>query len=61
MNGNEDKTKGTMDDVKGRAQEAIGDLTGNEDTQAEGQANQVKGKGEKFTGDVKNAVNDLTN
>jgi len=60
MSGNDDKIEGTADNLKGRAEEAVGDLTGNEDTQAKGQANQGKGTAEKVTGDVKNTVNDIT-
>lgn len=56
----EDKAQGTTDDLKGRAREAYGDLTGNEDQQAQGQAEQAQGKGEKLVGDVKNAVSDIT-
>lgn len=32
-----------MDDAKGRAKEAVGDLTGDEDLQREGEVDQVKG------------------
>lgn len=60
MGGNDDKTQGTMDQTKGKVQEAWGSLTGDDDTKAEGQANQGKGKAEKVTGDVKNAVSDVT-
>ena len=38
------------DDVKGRAKEAAGDLTGDDDLKNEGKADQAKGK-------VKDAVN----
>lgn len=60
MSGNDDKVQGTVDDVKGRAQEAVGDLTNNPDDKSQGQANQAKGTVEKTTGDLKNAVGDLT-
>ena len=60
MSGNDDKLQGTADDVKGRAQEAVGDLTGDDDTKAKGQANQGKGTAEKVAGDVKNTVSDVT-
>ncbi len=56
----EDKAQGTADEMKGKAREAFGDLTGNEDQEAKGQAEQTQGKGEKVVGDVKNAVGDLT-
>jgi uncharacterized protein YjbJ (UPF0337 family) len=56
----DDRTQGTADELKGRAREAVGDLTGDEDQQAKGQAEQAQGKGEKVVGDVKNAINDAT-
>ena len=56
----EDRAQGTADDLKGRAREAYGDLTGDQDQQDKGQAEQAKGKGEKVVGDVKNAVSDIT-
>jgi uncharacterized protein YjbJ (UPF0337 family) len=56
----QDKTSGTADQIKGKAQEAWGDITGDEDTQAQGQANQAKGNVEKGVGDLKDAANDFT-
>ena len=38
-----DKVKGEAKEVGGKAQEGIGNVTGNPDLQAEGQANQVEG------------------
>ena len=35
---------GTADDMKGRAKEAVGDLTDNDDLQREGKADQAAGK-----------------
>jgi uncharacterized protein YjbJ (UPF0337 family) len=35
---------GTIDDAKGRAKEAVGDVTGNDKLRHEGQADQAKGK-----------------
>jgi uncharacterized protein YjbJ (UPF0337 family) len=58
--GDSDRLGGKGEELKGRAQEAVGDLTGNEDQQAEGQANQGAGKFDQAKGDVKNAVDDLT-
>ncbi len=40
---------GTLDDAKGRAKQAAGDLTGDEDLKSEGKVDCVSGK-------VKNAV-----
>ena len=53
-----DTVKGTMDDVAGRAKRQVGEWTGNTQTQAEGAAQQVKGKFEKAVGNVKDAVHD---
>jgi uncharacterized protein YjbJ (UPF0337 family) len=58
--GDSDRVGGKGEELKGRAQEAMGDLTGNEDQKVEGQANQGKGKLDQAKGDVKNAVDDLT-
>ena len=52
-----------VDDLKGRAKEAAGDLTGNEDLQREGEADQagasVKEKVNKVADAVKDKVDDL--
>jgi uncharacterized protein YjbJ (UPF0337 family) len=56
----DDKTQGKTDEVKGKARQAYGDLTDNDDQKAKGQAEETQGHAEKAVGDVKNAVNDLT-
>jgi uncharacterized protein YjbJ (UPF0337 family) len=43
---------GTVDDTKGRAKEAVGDLTGDEDLKSEGKVDRATGK-------VKDAVGGL--
>ena len=52
-----------IDDLKGRAKEAAGDLTGNDDLQREGKADQagasVKEKVNKVADAVKDKVDDL--
>jgi len=52
-----------LDDLKGRAKEAAGDLTGNEDLEREGKADQagasVKDKVNKVADAVKDKVDDL--
>ena len=52
-----------VDDLKGRAKEAAGDLTGNKDLQNEGKADQagasVKDKVNKVADAVKDKVDDL--
>jgi uncharacterized protein YjbJ (UPF0337 family) len=56
---NKDTAKGTMDDAVGRAKRQVGEWTGNTNTQAEGAAQQIKGKAEKVVGHVKDAVRDV--
>jgi uncharacterized protein YjbJ (UPF0337 family) len=51
-----DRVKGTVDDVAGRAKRQVGEWTGDTRTQAEGAAQQVKGKAEKAWGNVKDAA-----
>jgi uncharacterized protein YjbJ (UPF0337 family) len=52
-----------MDDLKGRAKEAAGDLTGNDDLQREGKADQagasIKDKVNKVANAVKDQVDKL--
>jgi uncharacterized protein YjbJ (UPF0337 family) len=54
-----DRVKGTVDDAVGRAKRQVGEWTGDTRTQAEGAAQQIKGKTEKVVGQVKDAVRDL--
>jgi uncharacterized protein YjbJ (UPF0337 family) len=56
-----DKVKGTIDDAAGRAKRQVGEWTGDAGTQAEGAAQQVKGKVEKAWGNVKDAARDAAN
>ncbi|HSZ16074.1 MAG TPA: CsbD family protein [Terracidiphilus sp.] len=53
-----DRVKGTIDDAVGRAKRQAGEWTGNTQTQAEGAAQQIKGKAEKAWGNVKDAARD---
>ena len=57
---NSDDIKGTIDDAAGRAKRQVGEWTGDTKTQAEGAAQQVKGKVEKAVGGVRDAVNNAT-
>ena len=54
-----DRIGGMMDEAKGKAKEVWGDLTGNEDTEAEGQMDQVKGEAKKGLADAKDKVDDV--
>lgn len=56
----DDRAEGKGDELKGKAQEAFGDLTGDDEAKAKGQANQGKGKVEQVGGDIKQAVSDAT-
>jgi uncharacterized protein YjbJ (UPF0337 family) len=49
---------GKSDDLKGRAKEAAGDLTGDKDLQREGKADQAKGSIKDKVTDAKNWVED---
>lgn len=49
---------GKSDQMKGRAKEAVGDLTDNEDLQAEGQADTRAGKAKEAVGKVEEKVDD---
>ena len=56
-----DRVKGTIDDAAGRAKRQVGEWTGDTQTQAEGAAQQVKGKVEKAWGNVKDAARNAGN
>ena len=51
-----DQVKGTLDDAAGRVKRQVGEWTGDTRTQADGAAQQVKGKVEKAWGNTKEAV-----
>lgn len=56
---NKDNLKGSMDDAAGRVKRQVGEWTGDNQAQAEGAAQQVKGKVEKAWGNVKDAAHDV--
>jgi uncharacterized protein YjbJ (UPF0337 family) len=49
---------GTADDMKGRAKEAVGDLTDDDDLKAEGKADRASGKAKDVIGDIKDKAED---
>lgn len=55
---NKDNVKGAMDDAAGRVKRQVGEWTGDSKTQADGAAQQVKGKAEKAWGNLKDAARD---
>lgn len=58
---NNDNVKGTIDDAAGRVKRQVGEWTGDSKTQAEGAAQQVKGKAEKVVGNVRDALHNAGN
>jgi uncharacterized protein YjbJ (UPF0337 family) len=62
--GTRDKVEGSVDELKGRGKEAVGKVTGDERTQAEGKLDQVKGNMQQGLGELKDkageAVDNLT-
>jgi uncharacterized protein YjbJ (UPF0337 family) len=55
-----DEMKGKAKEGMGSVKEAWGDLTDDESTQAEGEAEQVEGKAQQGVGRAKETVGDLT-
>jgi len=58
--GTQDKVGGTVDQLKGRGEQAIGGVTGDREQQGKGMLDEAKGKVQEGIGDVKNALNDDT-
>lgn len=56
----QNRVEGAWDKAKGNVKEGIGKMTGDEKLQAEGKADQVKGKAESAVGGVKDTVRDAT-
>ena len=54
-----DRIEGSVDEAKGRVKSAAGELTGDRDLQAEGEADQLGGKVKKGIADAKDKVDDL--
>jgi uncharacterized protein YjbJ (UPF0337 family) len=61
MGSTADKVKGTADEAIGKAKQGIGQAVGSDKLQGEGVIQEVKGKGEKTLGDVKDATKDAVN
>lgn len=53
-----DRVKGAVNDAAGRAKRQVGEWTGDTHAQAEGTAQQIKGKAQKGWGVVKDAARD---
>lgn len=50
--------EGTFDEAKGKAKEAVGDLTDNEDLEREGKTDQLAGKAKDTAADVVDKIKD---
>jgi uncharacterized protein YjbJ (UPF0337 family) len=55
----EDRIKGTVNDLAGKAKDAVGGLTGDTRTQAEGKYDQAYGQTQRAFGQAKDAASDL--
>ena len=56
---NRDRFEGTVDQAKGRAKQAVGDVSGDQETQTEGQVDEGKGNAQQTMGDLKDKAKDL--
>jgi uncharacterized protein YjbJ (UPF0337 family) len=52
----DDHAKGTGKEIKGGIKEAVGKVTGDRETEAEGKADKTEGKVQRAWGDVKDAI-----
>ena len=55
---NKDEREGNIDQTKGKVKQALGDLTNDPDLKAEGQVDEVAGKGQAVVGQVRRKVGD---
>jgi uncharacterized protein YjbJ (UPF0337 family) len=61
MGSTTDKIKGATNEAIGKAKQGLGEATGDERLEGEGAIQEVKGKGQKAMGDVKDAAKDAIN
>jgi uncharacterized protein YjbJ (UPF0337 family) len=54
-----DRAEGAIDQAKGKAKQAWGDATGDEQMQGEGMVDEAKGQAKQTWGDIKDAAGDL--
>ncbi len=54
------RVDGAAEQVKGNIKEAVGKVTGNHQTEAEGKADQVAGKVQSKVGEAKDKIRDAT-
>jgi uncharacterized protein YjbJ (UPF0337 family) len=61
MGSTTDKVKGAANQVGGKIKEGVGKAIGNEQMQAEGNVQQIKGKAQQKLGEAKDAVKKTAN
>jgi uncharacterized protein YjbJ (UPF0337 family) len=54
-----DRLEGGFDKAKGNVKQGVGDLTGDDQTKAEGMVDEAKGSAKQAWGDLKDAADDL--
>lgn len=57
--GERDRMEGTLEETKGDAKKAWGDMTDDERLKAEGMMDEAKGKGQQLLGDIKDKFDDV--
>ncbi|MGI9255212.1 MAG: CsbD family protein [Thermomicrobiales bacterium] len=55
----DDRIGGALEELKGKAKSAIGNMTDNDDLRAEGDLDQLKGRAQQAVGDIKEKVSDV--
>lgn len=56
--GTKDRAEGTGNEIKGRAEQTWGSMTGDRETQGKGMMDEAKGKVQQGVGDLKDKVSD---
>lgn len=57
--GDRDRIEGTLEETKGEAKQAWGNMTDDERLKAEGMLDEAKGRAQQFLGDIKDKVEDV--
>ena len=61
MGATADKVKGVTNEAIGKAKQGVGEAVGSDRLEGEGVIQEIKGKGQKAVGDVKEATKDAVN
>ena len=59
MSSTEDKARGTGNDAAGNVKQVVGKVTGNEQLEGEGKAQEAKGEAQKALGNAKDAAGNV--